>query len=81
MTLYALCLHPLLGPLEDQLKGINIGKQGEKISVLAYADDITVFITCRGDIEKVHQAIRTYERVNPGDCCRGLGDADYAFGN
>jgi len=29
--------------------------------VLAYADDITVFLSNREDIEKVHQAIRTYE--------------------
>jgi hypothetical protein len=53
MTLYALCVHPLLRTLEDQLTGINIGKRGQRISVLAYADDITVFLTHREDIAKV----------------------------
>ena len=63
MALYALCVHPILRTLEDRLTGINIGKRGQRISVLAYADDITVFLTHREDIEKVNQAIRTYERA------------------
>ena len=74
IALYALCVHHLLRTLEDRLTGINIGKRGQRISVLAYADDITVFLTQREDIEKVNQAIRTYERatghnstpINPG---------------
>ena len=63
MTLYALCVHPLLRTLEDQLTGINISKRGQRISVLAYADDITVFITRCEDREKVNQARWTYERA------------------
>jgi len=63
MALYALCIHPLLRTLEDRLTGINIGKRGQRISVLAYADDITVFLTHREDIEKVNQAIWTYEQA------------------
>jgi len=63
IALYALCVHHLLRTLEDRLTGINIGKRGQRISVLAYADDITVFLTQREDIEKVNQAIRTYERA------------------
>jgi hypothetical protein len=31
--------------------------------VLAYADDITVILSEREDIEKVHQAIRIYEQA------------------
>jgi len=44
-----------LRTLENQLPGINIGKRGQRISVLAYADDITVFKTRREDIEKVNK--------------------------
>ena len=32
--------------------------------MLAYADDITVFLSSREDIEKVHHTIRTYERAS-----------------
>ena len=31
--------------------------------MLAYADDITVFLSSREDIEKVHKAIRIYEQA------------------
>jgi hypothetical protein len=40
-----------------------IGARGRSISVLAYADDITVFLSEREDIEKVHHVIRIYERA------------------
>jgi hypothetical protein len=36
---------------------VSIGERGRRISALAYADDITVFLSKREDIEKVHQAI------------------------
>jgi hypothetical protein len=61
MALYAICVHPLLHPLEDRLTGVSIGERGQRISVLAYADDITVFLSNVEDIEKVHDAIRIYE--------------------
>jgi len=57
--------------------------------VLAYADDITVFLLNREDIEKVHHAIRIYEQatgaqltpINPERLPWGLVGADYAVGN
>jgi len=64
MALYALCVHPLLRTLEDRLMGISIGTRGQKISVVAYADDVTIFITRREEIEIVNAAIRTYERAS-----------------
>jgi hypothetical protein len=63
MALYALSVHPLLGILENRLTGVTIGRRGQKISVVAYADDITVLLTHRKDIEIVKQAIQTYERA------------------
>jgi hypothetical protein len=62
-TLYALCVHPLLRTLENRLTGVSIGERGQRISVLACADDITVLISNREDIDKVHQAIRIYEQA------------------
>jgi hypothetical protein len=50
----------LAGPIPIQSA---IGARGQRISVLAYADDITVFPLKREDIEKVHHAIRIYERA------------------
>jgi hypothetical protein len=47
MALYALCVHPLLRTLEGRLTGISIGARGQRISVLAYGDDITVFLSNR----------------------------------
>ena len=58
MALYALCVHPLLRTLENRLTGVSICERGQRISVLAYADDITVFLSNVEDIEKVHHAIR-----------------------
>jgi hypothetical protein len=63
MALYALCVHPLLRTLENSLTGVSIGERGQRISVLAYSDDITVFISKREDIDKVHQAIQIYEQA------------------
>ena len=63
MALYALCVHPLLPTLEGPLTGVSIGTRGKRISVLAYDDDITVFPSNLEDIEKVHHAIRIYERA------------------
>ena len=61
MVLYVFCVHPLLRTLEDRLTGITIGARGQKISVLAYEDDITIFITRPEEFEIVNTAIRTYE--------------------
>jgi hypothetical protein len=58
MALYALCLHPLLRILVDRMTGVSIGERGQRISEFAYADGITVFLSNREGIEKVHQAIR-----------------------
>jgi hypothetical protein len=40
-----------------------MGKRGQRISLLAYADDITVRLTNPEDIEKVNQPMRTYEQA------------------
>jgi hypothetical protein len=63
MALYKLYLYPLLRTLENRLTGFSIGERGQSVSVLAYHDDITVFLSNREDIEKVHHAIRICEQA------------------
>jgi len=55
--------NPPLRTLEDRLTEVSIATRGQRISALAYANDITVFQSNREDIEKVHHAIRIYERA------------------
>jgi hypothetical protein len=62
MSLYALCVHPLWRTLEERLAVVSIGARGQRISAVAYGDDITVFPSNSEDIEKGHHAIRIYER-------------------
>jgi hypothetical protein len=50
MILYALCLNPLLSTLEKKLSGIRISQSGPPAKVVAYADDVTIFVTSPADI-------------------------------
>ena len=63
MKLYAICVDPLLRILEQKLTGIRIGKRGPKILALAYADDITIFITTPMDIPVIQESIHCYEKA------------------
>ena len=70
MALYTLCLHPFLTDLERRLPGVRLDRGSRPISVVAYADDVTVFLTTAKDISMVEDAIRQFEkatgaRLNP----------------
>jgi len=45
MALYALCLHPFLRLPNLNLPGIRTGRRTRPTSVVAYVDDVTVFVT------------------------------------
>ena len=45
MQLFAMCLNPLLCTLENILAGIQFGRRRIKTNVVAYADDVTIFVT------------------------------------
>jgi hypothetical protein len=49
MMLFALCLNPLQTLLDQRLTGIRIGRT--RAMVLAYADDIALFLTTPADIQ------------------------------
>ena len=58
ILLYAQCLHPLLRMLEHRLPGIKIGRRAHPTSVVAYADDVTIFVTSTDDFPIIEDAIR-----------------------
>ena len=65
--LYVLALEPLLRRLRDEgtspaLRGILfVGRLAARVS--AFADDVTVFVSRRQDIEAVKEAVVEYERI------------------
>ena len=65
--LYVLALEPLLRRLRDRttnpaLRGVPFaGPLTARVS--AFADDITVFVSCRLDIKAVKKAVSEYERI------------------
>jgi hypothetical protein len=67
MLLFALILNPLLCLLERNLTGIRIGHRTHKTVVVAYADDVTIFVTATQDINIITDLLLTYERAT-GAC-------------
>jgi len=61
MALYALCLHPFFRLLDLKLLGKRIGRRTRPTSVVAYADDVTIFVTSAADFAVIDEAIRLYE--------------------
>jgi hypothetical protein len=60
MLLYALCLHPLLHMLENKLPDIQMGHRARRTAVVAYADDLMIFVTSPTDFKKINEAIHIY---------------------
>jgi hypothetical protein len=63
MPLFALSLNPLLHVLEQKLTGIRISRRSRKTAVVAYADDIIIFVTAPKDIPAIRDAIWSHERA------------------
>jgi len=64
MALCTLGLHPLLKVLEQKLPGLRMGNQELHTSVIAYADDVTIFVTSIADFPIIEEAIRLFERAS-----------------
>ena len=64
MDLIAICFNPLLCILEGRFPGIQIGRRSKKTSVVAYADDVTIFVTSSVDIQSIWEAISWYEAAS-----------------
>jgi len=63
MLLFVLCVDLLLRILDQKLPGIRIGKRARKTVAVAYADDITIFVTTPTDIPVINEAIQCYVKV------------------
>jgi hypothetical protein len=64
MALYTLCLHPFLTDLEHRLPGVPLGRGSRPVSIVAYTDDVTVFLTSVSDVSTVEDAIRQFEKAS-----------------
>jgi hypothetical protein len=63
MLLFDLCLDPLLCWLDDCLPGIMIRPGQRPVTAVAYADDVTVFLTAPEDVDALREALCLYERA------------------
>ena len=63
MQLFAPCLNPLIHTLQEALTGISLGRGSARVPAVAYADDVSVFVTSQADVQKLQVALRTYEEA------------------
>lgn len=54
---------PLLYILENKLQGLTIGQRRRRNTVIAYADDVTVFVTQPTDFDTIFRVIQLYEKA------------------
>ncbi len=61
--LYALAIEPLLCLLRNKLSGILVSEkpEAEAIKLSAYADDITLIVRNKHDIQGLKEALKIYE--------------------
>ena len=64
MCLYTLCLHPLIRRLEELLPSLTIGRIPVITTVVAYADDVTVFVKDSTGFATIREALQLYERAS-----------------
>ena len=79
MALYTLCIHPLLKILEQTLTGIQIGRRTHPIKVMAYADDVTIFVTLVTEFAAIEDALQLYEQAT-GACINPTKSRALAIG-
>jgi len=70
IQLYVQYLHPLLVLLNEKLTELRIGWNGRRIGVMAYADDLTIFVTSPRDFPVIRGVLQTFKgasdaRLNP----------------
>ena len=64
MALFTMCLQPFHTMLKHRLPGVRIGRGSEPVSVVAYADDVTVFLISVADFPTAQEAIQEFERAS-----------------
>jgi hypothetical protein len=64
MVLYTLCLQPFLSFLNRQMAGIKIGNRMSPTAIVAYADDVTIFVTHEAELAIVEEVVILFEKVS-----------------
>jgi len=64
MLLYATCINHLLQTLEEGITGVKTGNGRTGITTVAYADDITIFLTRPDEIPKLQEILDTYQKAS-----------------
>ena len=63
MALFALCINPLLHYLDTHLEGIRFGPTANGVAVVAYADDVPIFVTQRDEFRIIQDTLQRYEQA------------------
>ena len=63
MALYAVCFHSFTRLLTLNLPGIRIGRRTRPTSVVAYADDMIIFVTSAADFAIIEEAYMIEHQV------------------
>jgi hypothetical protein len=58
MTLFTLCINPLIYILEQELRGIRVNWRERKTAVVVYEDDVTVLVIAPEEIAAIDEALR-----------------------
>jgi hypothetical protein len=61
MALFALVLNPFLCMLASTLPGVTTGRRAAKAAAIAYANDVTVFLSTPRDVKLLQDTIELYE--------------------
>jgi hypothetical protein len=64
MLFYGQCLNPLLNTLDKKLTGINLKNDGPTAKVVAYADNVSIFVTSPADITNIQETLQNYEKAS-----------------
>ncbi|KAI4900412.1 hypothetical protein NFI96_009713, partial [Prochilodus magdalenae] len=64
--LYSLVIEPLLCRLRRDLRGVptTSDPSGTRVSLSAYADDVTVLVTAQEDVEVLESSLEVYEKAS-----------------
>jgi hypothetical protein len=54
-------LNPLLNALEKKLTGVKIGRQGTKMTMIAYADDVTIVVSKSEGMPIIRETLKIYK--------------------
>jgi len=63
MLMNALLLNPLLTKLDEEVTGLRLDNETQKVVVTVYADDVTIILTDPTDIPLLQNILYTYEQV------------------